>query len=129
MRHSIRLVVAGVDLLREKNLVGWLVADADLVREKNIVGGWLTSQTNRVTHAGTKFGCLIFNSCCLNLPVRVLTCAPCQLASLKRLILMFLRSVTTAMILHDGGLTPMAKPANQTSDTAPHKASSDQRRR
>ena len=45
MRHSIRLVVAGVDLLREKNIVGWLVADADLVREKN-TAGWLADKSN-----------------------------------------------------------------------------------
>jgi len=42
-------LVASVDLLSKKNIVGWLVADTDLVWKKILLADWLTSQTNRVS--------------------------------------------------------------------------------
>jgi len=43
--RSIRLAVAGVDLLWEKNTASWLVAGPDLVWEKN-TANWLDDKPN-----------------------------------------------------------------------------------
>ena len=49
---SVRLVVAGADLLWKKNTAGWLVAGADSMWEKN-TAGWLADKPSE--QSGCKF--------------------------------------------------------------------------